>query len=220
MTVQSNLSIHWTLIVLAFRLLFPVSVNAQSQDTVTWAMTEYELKYSKERDKRLPPEKVMDAIGLEPGMVIGEAGAGNGYFTFKLRSRIGKEGAIYANDILSGDEIEVRCRHSGIKNITTVLGKVDDAFFPRNDLQMVVVALCFHDFTEPVRWLKNLKKYLRPDATVAIIDGDPLKSGNPHHTSRDSVIGYFRQAGYERIDGIDDSFLDEDMILVFKIRDR
>lgn len=63
-------------------------------------MTEYESKYSEERDKRLPPEKVMDVIGVEPGMVIGEAGAGNGYFTFKLRSRIGKDGAVYANDNL------------------------------------------------------------------------------------------------------------------------
>jgi len=206
------------MLVLASILLFGYSVKKQSPDTVKWAMTEYEMRYSEERDKHLPPEKVMDAIGLEPGMVIGEAGAGNGYFTFKLRSRIGKEGAIYANDILPGDDIEDRCRHSGIKNIYTVLGKVDDALFPRDDLHMVVVALCFHDFTEPVRWLKNLKKYLRPDATVAIIDGDPQKSGNPHHISRNRVMGYFQQAGYERIDGIDDSFLDEDMILLFKYR--
>jgi len=205
------------ILVVASTLLFRYSDKAQSLDTVKWAMTEYESKYSEERDKRLPPDKVMDAIGLKSGMVIGEAGAGNGYFTFKMRSRIGKEGAIYANDILPGDEIENRCRHSGIKNIYTVLGKVDDALFPLNDLQMVVVALCFHDFTEPVRWLKNLKKYLRPDATVAIIDGDPLKSGNSHHISRNRVIDYFQQAGYERINGIDDSFLDEDMILVFKI---
>ena len=76
----------------------------------------------------------------------------------KLLNRIGKEGAIYANDILPGDDIEDRCRHSGIKNIYTVLGKVDDALFPRDDLEMVVVALCFHDFTETVCWLKNLKK--------------------------------------------------------------
>lgn len=30
-------------------------------------------------------------------------------------------------------------------------------------------------------------------------------------------MGYFQQAGYEQIDGIDDSFLDEDMILLFKL---
>jgi ubiquinone/menaquinone biosynthesis C-methylase UbiE len=205
------------MLLLASTLLLGNSVKAQPQETVKWAMTDYELKYSEERDKRLPPEKVMDSIGLEPGMVIGEAGAGNGYYTFKLRDRIGKGGAIYANDILPGDDIEDRCRHAGIKNIYTVLGKVDDALFPRDDLEMVVVALCFHDFTEPVRWLKNLKKYLRPDAEVAIIDGDPQKSGNPHHVSRKRVIDYFQQAGYEAIEGVDDSFLEEDMILVFRL---
>jgi hypothetical protein len=85
------------------------------------------------------------------------------------------------------------------------------------DVQMVVVALCFYDFTEPVNWLKNLKKYLRPDATVAIIDGDPLKSGNPHHISRRRVISYSQLAGFKQVDGIDDSFLEKDTILVFQI---
>jgi predicted methyltransferase len=51
------------------------------------------------RDTQLQPERVMDAVGIRPGMVIGEAGAGRGYFTFKLARRVGDTGRIYANDI-------------------------------------------------------------------------------------------------------------------------
>ena len=43
----------------------------------------------------------MDAIGVKEGMVIGEAGAGRGWFTFYLSERVGDEGIIYANDISS-----------------------------------------------------------------------------------------------------------------------
>ena len=32
------------------------------------------------RDNWQQPEKVMDAIGIKEGMIIGEAGAGSGYF--------------------------------------------------------------------------------------------------------------------------------------------
>lgn len=38
------------------------------------------------------PEKVMDAVGVKEGMVIGEAGAGKGYLTFYLAKRVGPNG--------------------------------------------------------------------------------------------------------------------------------
>ncbi len=51
------------------------------------------------RDKQLQPELVLDTIGVKSGMVIGEVGAGEGYLTFKLSTRVGPTGKIYANDI-------------------------------------------------------------------------------------------------------------------------
>ena len=52
------------------------------------------------RDTWQQPEKVMEVIGIKPGMVIGEPGAGNGYFTIKLARKVGPSGKIYANDIV------------------------------------------------------------------------------------------------------------------------
>ncbi|MCK7514984.1 MAG: hypothetical protein MZV70_70565 [Desulfobacterales bacterium] len=51
------------------------------------------------RDKIEQPDKVMEATGVKPGMVIGEVGAGRGYFTFWLAKGVGESGKIYANDI-------------------------------------------------------------------------------------------------------------------------
>ncbi|GAG16467.1 unnamed protein product, partial [marine sediment metagenome] len=34
--------------------------------------------------KKQPPEKVMDAASIKPGMVVGEIGAGHGRFTVTL----------------------------------------------------------------------------------------------------------------------------------------
>ena len=51
------------------------------------------------RDSWQQPEMVMDTLGIKSGMIIGEAGAGRGYFTFKLAERVGETGKIYANDI-------------------------------------------------------------------------------------------------------------------------
>ena len=52
-----------------------------------------------DRDAWQQPKKIMDVVGVQPGMVIGEAGAGRGYFTFFLAERVGETGKVYANDI-------------------------------------------------------------------------------------------------------------------------
>ncbi len=84
------------------------------------------------RDAELQPERVMDAIGIRPGMVVGEAGAGRGYFTFKLARRVGETGKVYANDIDNDAlaHVRERCRDESVRNIETVLGEVADPPFP------------------------------------------------------------------------------------------
>ena len=170
------------------------------------------------RDQRMPGDKVMNAIGLKPGMVVGEAGAGDGYFTFKMIERVGESGKIYANDISTRalGRLEARAKREGYKNIETVMGEIADPKFPEK-VDIVVIVWAFHDFTEPVAWLENLKKYLKPGATVAIIDGDPVKLGTHHNWPREKVIAYHEKAGYELIKIVDD-FLPKEMILTFKLK--
>jgi predicted methyltransferase len=77
---------------------------------------------SDSRDKIEQPEKVMEATGVKPGMVIGEVGAGRGYFTFWLARGVGGTGKIYANDIDRSalSYIERRYADEKVANIETV----------------------------------------------------------------------------------------------------
>ena len=81
------------------------------------------------RDRELQPEKLMATIGIKPGLIIGEGGAGHGYFTFKLADHIGPTGKIYANDISSSalSAIRSRCKREGVNNIETILAGDKDA---------------------------------------------------------------------------------------------
>lgn len=171
------------------------------------------------RDARIPAEQVMDAIGLKPGMVIGEAGAGRGYFTFKMINRVGESGAIYANDIEETylEDLDTEAKARGITNIHPIMGAVDDPLFSRNDLEMVFIGQSFHMFEKKTEWLVNCKKYLRPGATLVILDVDMERMGMGHGEmmSRSELIGYATQAGYEQV-AVDDTFLRRDMLLVFR----
>ncbi len=104
-----------------------------------------------------------------------------------------------------------------LTNVHTVEGTVDDPLFPRKDLALVVVVHAFHDFSRPVDWLVNLKKYLRPDGVVAIIDIDPAQgSGDSHFWPRGRILGYAATAGYEKAKLSDD--ISKHLIIVLKPR--
>lgn len=175
---------------------------------------------SSRRDKWMQPEKIMDAIGVIPGMVIGEAGAGEGYFTFKLAHRVGNSGRIYANDILERvlGTIRERCERQGITNITTVLGEVEDPLFPESTLDMVVMMAAFHDFEKQVEWLKNVKQYMKSNAGLVIIEKDPdkMERGSSHHMTKDEILETVKQAGYKLVRV--EMFLERDNIYIFRLQ--
>jgi len=165
----------------------------------------------------LDVEKAMDAIGVAPGMIVGEAGAGDGYFTFPLLHRLGVKGAVYANDIDGRALARLRSRaaREGDTNVFTVVGEVDDPLFPRTDLHMVVVVHAFHEFTRPVEWMVNTRKYLRPGGTLAIVDIDPERGRDRNHFwPRDRILGYAKQAGYDLVKIADDG--GEHMFIVLR----
>lgn len=149
------------------------------------------------RDKRDQPEKLMDIAGVKPGMSIGEAGAGRGYLTFHLSHRVGEMGRIYANDIdkNSLQYIIDRCEREGVKNIETVLGEIADPCFPVTDLDMIVMIYAFHDFTEKEAWLKNVKKYLKRDASVVIFDVQDTHTG----MNRGLIANLGRSVGFQLV---------------------
>lgn len=172
------------------------------------------------RDRELQPERLMDALGVKPGMVVAEPGCGDGYFTFKLARRVGGSGRVYAEDIDSRAlrKLEERRDREGVGNIVTVLGEVTDPLLPERELDLVIFIHAFHDFEKPVEFLENLKPSLKQGATVVDVDIDPEKTGNrTHFDTGDTVKNFFHQAGYEFVRSED--FLDDYFVLIFRVKE-
>jgi ubiquinone/menaquinone biosynthesis C-methylase UbiE len=173
------------------------------------------------RDRWLQPDKIMDAIGVKAGMVIGEAGAGRGYFTFKLSKRVGETGTIYANDIDTKvlSSIREQCKDEKIENITTILGEVTDPLFPKGKLDMVFMIAAFHDFEKPIKWLENVKASMKPEATLVIVEKDPGKSGydSDHHMTEDEILETIEKRGFQLVKI--ETFLEDDNIFICRISD-
>ncbi len=51
------------------------------------------------REVEEQPDRALELIGIKPGMVIADVGAGSGYMTVRLSARVGPTGKVYANDV-------------------------------------------------------------------------------------------------------------------------
>jgi ubiquinone/menaquinone biosynthesis C-methylase UbiE len=160
----------------------------------------------------------MDTVGIKPGMVIGEAGAGDGYFTFHLSKRVGDKGLIYANDIDEDEleELKERAEREGVKNIKIIVGEEKDPLFPKDkSLDMVIMVLVFHHLDDHVTFFKNLIPSLKPGAPVVIVDRDPDKYGGnySHFYTEEKTKKYMEETDFklERVE----TFLERDYILIY-----
>jgi len=186
----------------------PANLKAQTDLSEGWEINTM---------KNQPPKRIMDSIGVKPGMVIGEVGAGRGRFTVYLSREVGPQGIIYANDIVADalEQINKKCKSDNITNIKTVLGVEDDPLLPEKNLDMVVVFDCLFEFKKPAEWMKNTMKYLKPDGKLIIVDPDSSKLKHSQFLSRKKVEDFARKAGYSVVK-VKDSFLKNLMIIALK----
>lgn len=171
-------------------------------------------------NERQPPEFVLKTIGIRPGMVIGEVGAGRGRYTVQIASRIGPSGRLYANDI-DRDSLEFLRRRSaglGFKNVEIVTGTVTETGLPEKAMDLVVMVNVVHCLAEPIALLKNIGTSLKPDGQIAVVEGnldkDPSAAGE--WFSRTKLIGIFEAAGYSLVR--EDASLPQDNIYLLKKR--
>ena len=168
-----------------------------------------------------PPEKVMDAAGIKPGMIIGEVGAGRGRFTMHLARRVGPQGKILANDIDAEAlaYLRKRCQHANITNVKTIMGEETDPLFPKKSLDMIFMVWVYHYVEQPLPLLKNLPQSLKPGGKVVLVEPKPglVYEGQDHGISPERMRRDAAEAGLDIV-RIDD-FLPEDLIFVLKIRD-
>src|SRR5512132_657789 len=107
-----------------------------------------------DREEWQQPIRIMDALGIGDGSVVADLGAGSGWFTIRLASRVGPNGKVFAEDIQRPmiQAINVRLESLGIKNVHTVLGTASNPALPV-PLDAVLIVDAYHEMEQPVMLL-------------------------------------------------------------------
>ena len=183
------------------------ALTAGSQHQYDWDRVD-----EKALNERQPPDKVMDALGVQPGKIVGEVGAGGGRYAVLMAERVGPTGKVYANDITLNaiEYMKNRCIQNNITNMVVILGTETKPKFPVGELDLVYLTFTYRHLSKPLEVLKNIKPALKKDGILAIIESKP--GGNP--SAEAQMIDIAEKAGYvlERIE----TFLELDNIWIFK----
>lgn len=149
------------------------------------------------RAEKLQIERVMDLLGIKPGVAVADIGAGSGWFTVRAARRVGRGGKVYAVEINRDyiAHIRRRAKAERLPNIETVLGRADDPRLPRQSVDAVLLLKTYHEVQKPIALLRNLRRALRPGAHVGIIDRKG--KGDDHGLDAAIVIKEARQAGFQ-----------------------
>ncbi|HEY2859306.1 MAG TPA: class I SAM-dependent methyltransferase [Terracidiphilus sp.] len=125
-----------------------------------------------EREAEEQPEKALDALKLQPGMVVADIGAGVGYMSLRMAKRVGPSGKVYANDLQPEmlNMLRQNAAKAGIGNVVTVLGDVADPKLPANTMDLVLLVDVYHEFSQPQQMLRKIRETLKPDGRLVLLE--------------------------------------------------
>lgn len=147
------------------------------------------------RAEKLQIDRVMDLLGIRQGSAVADIGAGSGWFTVLAAQRVGSSGTVYAVDINQQyvNHIKARAEKEGFNNIRPVLGKEDDPTLTANSVDSILILKTYHEFSKPINMLLAMRKAMRKDALLGIIDKDG--EGDDHGLDAEKVIEEAERAG-------------------------
>ncbi|MFL5393119.1 MAG: class I SAM-dependent methyltransferase [Myxococcales bacterium] len=146
------------------------------------------------------PDEVLKALGLAPGQVVCDIGAGPGYFALRA-ARLGTQ--VFAVDVEPRilQALQKRIAKSGLRTVTPVLGLDDDPLIPERACDLVLVVDTYHHFPDGPAYLQRLARSLKPGGRIANIDFHKreLPVGPPvqHKVTRDDFLRDAQAAGLE-----------------------
>ena len=126
------------------------------------------------RARTLRIEHVMDLLGIKAGSVVGDIGAGGGWFTMLAARRVGPTGIVHANEINDEfiDYINKRATREGFRNVRTILGTANDPKLPVNSCDAVLILNAYHEFEQPLTMLRKIHASMKAGGKLGFIERD------------------------------------------------
>jgi arsenite methyltransferase len=153
------------------------------------------------RDRLRDPDRVVAALRVVPGDLVGDLGPGAGHFTLRLARAVAPDGVVYAIDADRAglQELSRAAAERGLTNLRTVLVFRDRLEIPE-PVDLLLVSATYHHLRNQAEYFAAARSYLRPDGRVAILES--RRQGllahwmGRHASSPDRIRNQMERAGF------------------------
>ncbi|NHF59950.1 class I SAM-dependent methyltransferase [Flavobacteriaceae bacterium TP-CH-4] len=124
-----------------------------------------------EREAEENTATLLENMAISPTDTIADIGAGSGYHVLKM-SKMASKGLVYAVDIQEEmlAALQQKKEERRQKNIHLVKGSEKDVNLPSNSVDKVLMVDVYHEFNYPLEMISSIKKALRPDGKIYLIE--------------------------------------------------
>jgi SAM-dependent methyltransferase len=168
------------------------------------------------RDAWQKPDQILDALTLDRKALVADIGAGTGYFSVRLARRV-PEGKVFAIDVEPDmlRYLSERARRDHLNNVIPVVANQESPNIPE-PVDVILVVDTYHHIDDRTAYFSRLKKSLRPQGRLAIVDFNLDSPEGPppaHRISAEKVTEELKAAGYSLVAA--HAFLPRQYFLVF-----
>jgi SAM-dependent methyltransferase len=136
-----------------------------------------------DRAEREQPERVLDALHLDPRSTVADVGAGTGYFSLRLARRVAK---VLATDLQPEmlARLTANAARARLANVTAIRAGEHDAALPAGCCDLVLLVDVYHELSDPPAILGGIRRALTERGRLVLIEyrgEDPRVAIKPEH---------------------------------------
>jgi len=171
---------------------------------------------SPKRYQELKPDILLHKLGVPPGSTILDLGCGNGFFTFPAAMAMGEEGMVIAADV-SKNMLSLLNRRMPPDNVQVLQVEEVEMNVDTASADAAVAIALYHEFRAPQKNLAEIKRVLKPEGRLMILDWDPnAKSdrgpGKEHRVLQKDADKDLRSAGF--IIDVSETYTDDIWLII------
>ena len=126
-----------------------------------------------EREEEERTDLLVEALALQAGEIVGDIGAGSGYFSWRMARKVGETGKVYAVEIQQ-EMLDILMRNMQRRRVGAivqpVLGTVQDPRLPEAALDTILLVDVYHEFDFPYEMTRAMIKALKPGGRLVLVE--------------------------------------------------
>ena len=162
-----------------------------------------------EREKEEDCTTMFRQLKVQPGQMVCDLGAGNGFYTLWLAKLVGEKGRVLAVDIQPEmlEMLKQRAAKENVSNIDLILGTTVDPKLPEGKLDLVLLVDTYHELSNPVEVLAAVRRSLKPHGRLALVEFRLEDESVPikvlHRMSKAQILKEYTANGFKLVDQFD-----------------